>query len=118
MTIAWLAISAIGELSEKAKVMSVSAKHALLAALASQDVVALNRAQFRTALDPSYQNRLAERDEMQTQLMQYDKQIAQVSKTTDERAKAMLPEIAKAFAAYKTEFDGSLAAIGAEKVNN
>ncbi|MFX9915813.1 hypothetical protein ABTP64_18565, partial [Acinetobacter baumannii] len=59
--IAWIGVSALGELSEKADIMSTSAKRALLAARANQNVIALNRAEFRSALDPRDDNRLAAR---------------------------------------------------------
>ncbi|MGY3124264.1 flagellar basal body-associated protein FliL [Bradyrhizobium sp. S3.14.4] len=46
--IAWIGVSALSDLSEKADVMSTAAKRALLAARANQNVIALNRAEFRS----------------------------------------------------------------------
>jgi methyl-accepting chemotaxis protein len=108
-------ISALGDLSEKANVMSVSANRALLAARANQNVIALNRAEFRSALDPRDENRLAAREVIEAQLKQYDERFKEVSNTGDEHAKAMLPAVREAFAAYKTQLNSTLAAVDAEK---
>ncbi|CCD97781.1 methyl-accepting chemotaxis protein [Bradyrhizobium sp. STM 3809] len=112
---AYLGISALGDLSDRADAMSVAARRALLAARANQNVIALNRAEFRGALDPSDENRLAAREVIQTQLKQYDERFALVSETPDEKAKAMLPEVKQAFAAYKSQLEKTLAVIDAEK---
>jgi methyl-accepting chemotaxis protein len=113
--IAWIGVSALGELSEKADVMSTSAKRALLAARANQNVISLNRAEFRSALDPRDDNRLAARDVINAQLKQYQERFDEVSQTPDEKAKAMLPGVREAFSAYKNQMDATLAAIDAEK---
>ena len=113
--IAWIGVSALGELSEKADIMSTSAKRALLAARANQNVIALNRAEFRSALDPRDDNRLAARDVINAQLKQYQERFDEVSQTPDEKAKAMLPGVREAFSAYRSQMDATLAAINAEK---
>ncbi len=112
---AWLGISALGELSVKADLMANAAKRALLAARANQNVLALNRAEFRSALDPSDENRLAAREVIQTELKQYEERFALVSQTVDEKAKAMLPAVKEAYTIYKSQLDKTLAAIDAEK---
>jgi methyl-accepting chemotaxis protein len=114
-SIAYLGISALGQLSEKADTMATSARRSLLAARTNQNVLALNRAEFRSALDPSDENRLAAREVIAAQLKQYQERFDEVSQTRDEQAKAMLPEVREAFAAYKTQLDATLAAIDAEK---
>jgi len=88
--IAWLGVSALSDLSEKAGVMSTAAKRALLAARANQNVIALNRAEFRSALDPRDDNRLAARDVINAQLKQYQERFDEVSQTPDEKAKTLL----------------------------
>ena len=114
-TIAYVGVSALGQLSEKADLMSSAARRALLAARANQNVIALNRAEFRSALDPRDENRLAAREVIQAQLKQYQERFDQVSQTVDDQAKAMLPAAREAFAAYQTELNATLAAIDAEK---
>ena len=113
--IAWIGVSALSDLSEKADVMSTAAKRALLAARANQNVIALNRAEFRSALDPRDDNRLAARDVINAQLKQYQERFDEVSQTPDEKAKAMLPGVREAFSAYKIQMDTTLAAVDAEK---
>ena len=113
--IAWLGVSALSDLSEKADVMSTAAKRALLAARANQNVIALNRAEFRSALDPRDDNRLAARDVINAQLKQYQERFDEVSQTPDEKAKTLLPGVREAFSAYKSQMDTTLAAVDAEK---
>jgi methyl-accepting chemotaxis protein len=113
--IAWIGVSALGELSAKADVMSVAAKRALLAARANQNVIALNRAEFRGALDPRDDNRLAAREVINAQLKQYQERFDEISQTPDEKAKAMLPGVREAFSAYRSQMEATLAAIEAEK---
>jgi methyl-accepting chemotaxis protein len=113
--IAYVGVSALGQLSAKADLMSAAAHRALLAARANQNVLALNRAEFRSALDPRDENRLAAREVIEAQLKQYQERFDQVSQTPDEQAKALLPAAREAFAAYKTQLDSTLAAVDAEK---
>ena len=113
--IAWLGVSALSDLSEKAGVMSTAAKRALLAARANQNVIALNRAEFRSALDPRDDNRLAARDVINAQLKQYQERFDEVSQTPDGKAKTLLPGVREAFSAYKSQMDTTLAAVDAEK---
>ena len=113
--IAWIGVSALGELSEKADAMSTAAKRSLLAARANQNVISLNRAEFRSALDPRDDNRLAAREVITNQLKQYQERFDEISQTPDEKAKLLLPGVREAFAAYKSQMDATLAAIDAEK---
>ncbi|MBV8701841.1 methyl-accepting chemotaxis protein [Bradyrhizobium sp.] len=112
---AYLGISALGDLSAKADAMAAAADRALLAARANQNVLALNRAEFRSALDPRDENRLAAREVIEIQLKQYQERFEEVSKTPDEMAQALLPHASEAFAAYKAQMGATLAAIDAEK---
>jgi methyl-accepting chemotaxis protein len=85
---AYLGISTLAELSEKADQMPTAASRARLAARANQNVIALNRAEFRSALDPRDENPLAAREVIEAQLKRFE----EVSKTVDEKAKALLPK--------------------------
>ncbi|MDU6138529.1 MAG: methyl-accepting chemotaxis protein, partial [Bradyrhizobium sp.] len=58
-TISWFAIDALATVAEGAALMKSAANRALLAARANQNVIALNRAEFRAALDPRNENREA-----------------------------------------------------------
>jgi methyl-accepting chemotaxis protein len=113
--IAYVGISALGELSEEANLMSVSAHRALLAARANQNVIAMNRAEFRSALDPRDENRLAAQDFIQEQLKQFQERFEEVSQTPDEKAKALIPAARDAFAAYQTQLEATMKTIEGEK---
>ncbi len=113
--IAWIGVSALADLSEKAEAMSSASSRALTAARASQNVIALNRAEFRSALDPRDENRLAGREVINAQLKQYQERFDVVSQTVDDKAKTLLPAVRDAFTAYKSQMDLTLATIDAEK---
>jgi methyl-accepting chemotaxis protein len=113
--LAFIGVAALGQLSAKAELMSAASQRALLAARANQNVIALNRAEFRSALDPRDENRLAARQVIDEQLKQYQERFDEVSRTPDERALAMLPAAREAFAAYKSQLDATLKAIEAER---
>jgi methyl-accepting chemotaxis protein len=115
--IAWIGISALSDLSQKADEMSMAASRSLLAARANQNVIALNRAEFRSALDPRDDNRLAARELINAQLKQYQERFDELSKTPDEKAKTLLPGVRDAFSAYKSQMDTTLAAVEAEKAS-
>ena len=57
--ISWLGIHALSTLNDGADNMSFAAQRALEAARANQNVLAMNRAEFRVALDPRTENRTA-----------------------------------------------------------
>src|ERR1700760_2573997 len=52
VSISWLGIAAMATLKQGADNMSMSAKRALMAAQANQNVIVLSRSEFRIALDP------------------------------------------------------------------
>ena len=97
--------------------MSTSARRSLLAARANQNVIALNRAEFRSALDPRDDNRLAAREVINAQLKQYQERFDEVSQTPDEKAKALLPGCATPSRPTRRQMDATLAAVDAEKAS-
>ncbi|MGY4291547.1 methyl-accepting chemotaxis protein [Bradyrhizobium sp. LM2.7] len=114
-SIAYIGVSALADLNAKADAMSNAARRALLAARANQNVIALNRAEFRSALDPRDQNRLSAREVIDAQLKQYHERFEEVTGTPDEQAQAMLPAVREAFATYKSQLDTTLTIIDGEK---
>ncbi|MDH2352959.1 methyl-accepting chemotaxis protein [Bradyrhizobium sp. SSUT112] len=114
-SIAYIGVSALADLNGKADAMSNAARRALLAARANQNVLALNRAEFRSALDPRDENRLSAREVIDTQLKQYQERFDQISGTRDEQAQAMLPAVREAFSAYKSQLDTTLTVIDGER---
>jgi len=113
--IAYIAISALHDINEKTALIGMAADRSLSAARANQSVLALNRAEFRSALDPSDENRLAARAVVEEQLKLFKDRIDEVSRTTDEKAKAMLPAALLAFESYKKQLDQTLAVVDSEK---
>lgn len=114
-SIAYIGVSALADLNGKADAMSSAARRALLAARANQNVIALNRAEFRSALDPRDENRLSAREVIDTQLKQYQERFDQVTGTLDEQARAMLPAVREAFSAYKSQLETTLTVIDGER---
>ena len=107
-TVAWLGISSLSSLNDKAENMTAAAGRALLAARANQNVLALNRAEFRSALDPREENRTAARKVIEENLKQFGERIEMVGKTLDEQAQAMLPGVKEAFATYEKNMEKTL----------
>jgi methyl-accepting chemotaxis protein len=108
---AWLGISSLHSVSERSDIMARSAERALLATRANNNVVTLNRAEFRSALDPRDENRLAARAVIDEQLKQLEERLAEVSKTTDEKMQALLPAVRSALAAYQSQMKQTLQSV-------
>jgi methyl-accepting chemotaxis protein len=112
---AYLGISALARLNDNAEGMQGAARRALLAARASQNVLMMNRAEFRSALDPRDENRLEARQIIDEQSKEFQAQLDEVVKTRDDRARAMVPAAREAFAAYRTQVEAMMAEVEAEK---
>ena len=105
--LAWLGIRTLNALNDNADNMSVAAQRALAAARANQNVLAMNRAEFRAALDPRDENRIGARTFADEQLKQFEERIEDVARTRDDQARSMLPAVKTAFAAYKASMENS-----------
>jgi methyl-accepting chemotaxis protein len=108
---AWLGISSLHSVSDRAGTMARSAERALLATRANNNVVAMNRAEFRSALDPRDENRLAARATIDEQRKQLDERLAEVSKTSDEKTQALLPAVRSALSAYQSQMKQTLQSV-------
>ena len=106
--ISWLGMHALSTLNDGADSMSFAAQRALEAARANQNVLALNRAEFRVALDPRAENRAAVHKVIDEQLKLLNERIEDVSKTRDDQAKAMLPGVKQDIAAYEKDMEETL----------
>jgi methyl-accepting chemotaxis protein len=105
----WIGIYAMASLNSGAENMSVAAQRALEAARANQGVIALNRSEFRIALDPSPENRSTVHGLIEQQMKFFNDELAGVSKTRDEQAKTMLPAVKEAMADYQRDLQNTLA---------
>ncbi len=106
--IGYVGVNSLKSLDAKADEMNAAAERALAAAHASQNVVGISRAEFRTALDPRAENRNEARKIVDEQLRMFHEQVAEIAKTRDEKAKAMLPGVMEALEAYRSTMDDTL----------
>lgn len=100
-TVSWIGIHALETLNKGADNMSYAATRALEAARANQNVIAMNRAEFRVAVDPRAENREAGRKVIEEQLKLLNEHLAVAGTTRDAQAKAMLPGVKEAISAYE-----------------
>jgi methyl-accepting chemotaxis protein len=110
---AYVAISALRAQNENAEIMTSTAKRALMAVRASQNIIAMNSAEFRSALDPRDENRLDARKEIEEQFKQFRERFEVVTKTNDAQAQALLPAVREALATYEQNLKTTLAAVDA-----
>jgi methyl-accepting chemotaxis protein len=113
----WLGIHTMASMNAGADNMSFAAQRALDAARANQSVIALNRSEFRMALDPSPENRSAVHGMIEEQQKSFNERLAGVSTTRDEQAKSLLPAVKEAMAEYQRDMQNTLTlADGAKNV--
>ena len=108
---AWLGISSLASVSERSDTMARSAQRSLLATRANNNVVAMNRAEFRSALDPRDENRLAARAIIDEQARQLEERIAEVAKTRDEKTQALMPAVTSALTTYQAQMKQTLQSV-------
>ncbi len=106
--ITWLGVNAMRTLNSEAASMESAAKRALAATRATQAVLVLNRSEYAAALDPSEQNRVEMKKAIEAQLKNFQERFDETSKTSDEKARSMLPEAVQAFAEYKKDLDKTM----------
>ena len=105
--ISYYGIQSLGRLNDGSNNMESAARRSLLAARMNQNVIALNRAEFRAALDPRNENRNEARKVVEQNIGQFLERFEEVSKTRDEQARAMLPAIKEAWAEYQRGLDAN-----------
>ena len=103
VTISWVGIKALDALAVGADNMQAAATRSLAAARANQDVIALNRAEFRAALDPRPENRDAALKVVEEHRKLFIERLDDVAKTRDDQARSMLPAVKGAFAEYERD---------------
>jgi methyl-accepting chemotaxis protein len=113
--ITYLGISSLKSLSERGEAMARSAERSLSAARANEHVTAINRAEFRSALDPRDENRLAARSVIEDQLKRFRERLEDVSKSRDLKAQALMPAVHSALSVYEAQMKETLNAVEAAK---
>ncbi|MHC2436712.1 methyl-accepting chemotaxis protein [Bradyrhizobium sp. USDA 4451] len=106
--LAYLGISSLKSLSERGIVTARAAERALLSARANQNVLAINRAEFRSALDPRDENRISARGVIDEQLKLLEERLAEISKTQDPQTIALLSGVRSAQSAYQAQLKQTL----------
>jgi methyl-accepting chemotaxis protein len=114
----WLGVRSLSDLNDGADNMAYAARRALEAARANQNVIALNRAEFRAAIDPSVENRAQAHKVVEEQLKEFEEHLKNVAATRDSQARAMLPKVQEEFAAYKAQMETTFRLIDAAKNTN
>jgi methyl-accepting chemotaxis protein len=115
-TISWLGIHALASLNESADNMSFNARRALETARANQNVIALSRAEFRVALDPSLESRAAVHGVIDEQMKLFDERLNSIARSRDQQALNMLPGVKEAMAEYQRGLQNTLSL--ADRVKN
>ena len=114
-SITFVGTIALRSLNENADNMGAAARRSLVAARANQNVLAMNRAEFRSALDPRAENRGAARKVIEENITTFQERIAELDKSRDEKARAMMSGVKVAFEAYRTIMGNTLRLVDAVK---
>jgi methyl-accepting chemotaxis protein len=112
---AWVGVSSLRSMSDHSDTMKRSAERALLATRANNNVVAMNRAEFRSAIDPRDENRLAARAVIDEQVKQLEERLAEIARTRDAKTLALLPAVTSALAAYQAQLKQTLHSVDEAK---
>jgi methyl-accepting chemotaxis protein len=104
----WLGISSLAKLDDGSGEIGRASKRALTGARANQNVLALNRAEFRIALDPRPEKVVEGKQAIEEQLKTFEERLENLGQTRDDRARAMLPAVKAALAEYKTAMEETL----------
>ena len=113
--LSWVSISALGTLDQGSTEMNRASKRALTGARANQNVLALNSAEFRIALDPRPENVVEGKKVIDEQLKSFEERLENLSQTRDDQARAMLPAVHQALAEYKQDMENTLRIAGSAK---
>src|SRR5262245_6228127 len=108
-----IAISALRMQNENAGVMTSAGKRALLATRANNNILSISRAEYRSALDPRDENRLAARKVIDEQLKEFKERLDTMAKTSDVQAQALMPGVREAFSNYEQALKQTLSAVDA-----
>jgi methyl-accepting chemotaxis protein len=111
--VAYIAVTALAAMNSNAESMAMAGDRALVAARASQDVIALNRAEFRAALDPRDENRNFAQKIIDDQLKLFTQRLEDLKKSPDAQVQALLPAVQQSFASYQQTLKATMAATNA-----
>jgi methyl-accepting chemotaxis protein len=110
--LAWLGVTSLSALNDSAESMNIAARHLRESSQANQSVIALNRTEFRAALDPRPENRNEARRIAEEQLKLFDQRLDELKQASDEQVKSMLPAVEQAFGEYRNSFENTFRLAG------
>ena len=108
VSMSWLGIASMGALKQNGDNMNASARRALTAAQANQNVIVLSRSEFRIALDPRPENRQAVHAVVDEQIKQFDRRLGDLADAGDEQAQGLLLAVKGALAEYQQALQHTL----------
>jgi len=103
-------INGINVLDHAADEMELSGGEALLGARANQNVIALNRAEFRIAADPSPEQVREVEGVIAEQKQQLQQRLAELKSTADDQQAELLRAVERAYNAYLPELEDTMRA--------
>lgn len=101
-------VLSLGQVNQSTDKMQVSGQEVLLGARMRQNAIALNRAEFRLAADPSAGNIADTRKIIDQQVSEIEERIAKAMETAGARRKAALEELQGKYKDYKREIDATV----------
>jgi methyl-accepting chemotaxis protein len=105
IAIAVVGIQALGSLNGAANAMEAASQRALLLARLNQNILALNRAEFRLIADPSSSNRTETAMVVDAELRAFDSHMRELDADFPEAQRSKLDEIKASFTEYAGQLD-------------
>jgi methyl-accepting chemotaxis protein len=107
--IAVTGVSALKTLNETASEMQIAGGEALLGSRINVNAVALNRAEYSLAADPSPETIAEAKKYVEEQSSQFEERLATLKETAGPNQKKMLAKIEDIYQAYKKELEDTIA---------
>lgn len=101
-------VVALSELSDATDEMELAGNEVLLGARMRQNALALNRAEFRIAADPTGANVAEAKAEIEEEGAQLKQRIAEMKASADPKQQELLASLEAAYAAYAADLGGTL----------
>ncbi|MCA1972009.1 MAG: methyl-accepting chemotaxis protein [Caenispirillum sp.] len=107
-TVSYTGFSGLTRVSEATDRIALAGGEALLGARLSREIVTLNRAEFRVALDPSEENVAAVRAQVADGLRRVEAMLGEAAASADETQMELVGKVTDAFARYGEAVEGTL----------
>ncbi|MEQ8346562.1 MAG: methyl-accepting chemotaxis protein [Sneathiellaceae bacterium] len=107
--VAFTGISALKNLNEAGDEMQLASDANYSGAQIRQNTIALSRAEFRVAADPTAQNLAATKEIVRQQQQQIEERLAEVRDSADDEQKRLLKDLDAVLATYRTNLESTIA---------